>query len=683
MTDRHDGERGATGRNEADDHLAAASSLMDRTLLSLRHLSDQGARLLVADALVRVRASLLECHVLPMAPIDGHLEVRRAVQHAQTVVLAAHEDRAVVGDRADAEILARVATALNGIERLFELLLVRGRDGVSGPAPSAPRDFRASRGVPTAHAVVASRRIPRIGWPEDDELSRDPPLVVATPDAWLSWVPSGAPSRRAIVVPRGALRAPDARVANHARDLARRALFEVGAMSQLRLVGRDNGWFTAERSEERLLAAFDAFAALESSRCEHHLDAVDLVLDWADDAPAPDEARAFTRAFVLGSLTSPGAVADALWAIRQSSVDTRSADCLGLCLAAAPAVGPALRALLADDDPAMVALAAEAARFRGDLELSEALVLVAHPDVEVATAAVRAMGQGRGVHAVEALVSLLGSDRDDAMNLVVAETLRRLGSSEGVVLVRQRLREDVESPAVLTDTMRAAYAMFLAIAGERDDAELLQSAAHGDSEVAWALGWHGHSGHVEPLIEMLGVANELRRSTGPAVWRMELVAAEALHRITGAPLIASEAPQLGIDFAAMDPESAAKLMGDPELRAEGERMAELDAWAGHFELDARVWAEWWAAEGGRFQRGQRYRFGEPYGLRASVEELADPDCQPTIRKVCAREVGLFLPEIRIETADWVVRQRAGVARAREACGAVALPRGGWATHGSI
>jgi hypothetical protein len=138
------------------------------------------------------------------------------------------------------------------------------------------------------------------------------------------------------------------------------------------------------------------------------------------------------------------------------------------------------------------------------------------------------------------------------------------------------------------------------------------------------MGWFGHAGLIEPLLEALERGNLASPEARSA---LEIEAARALHRITGAPLFHPPSPD-----------------GD-------------DGEGGAIITEASAWKAWWAEHKGAFG-GQKHRFGEPFSPLASLAELARAGVSTAVRADCAFELcvlsGGAVPLLDVH--DWTARQ---------------------------
>jgi len=399
------------------------------------------------------------------------------------------------------------------------------------------------------------------------------------------------------------------------RRLGRDCLDEIGIMGNLRRLEGDEPWVDAiEGYERRLLCALDALMAYGESvaGAEARLDVAELALDHADQATVDDPFRCFARTLVLGSLTGEDKVRAAVMGVRQSDPRTHRAQQDALILAPSPHVDGAMRRLCRDlgGDPLLVRLALRVLHGRRVEGLPEAVALLEHPDHEVRAWAARCLAVAEPALADAWLGELASSDAEDD-EVVVAALEAQLWSdrSSALIALRGRLEEELAEPGVLSSSARRELVRLLAMGGEARDTELLSSAVGRHPAELDALGWHGDGQHCMTLLTALERPGQAPRA-----------AAAALHRITGA------------------------------------RFGEEGATPYQPTRDVDRWRQWWAAEGERFEAGQRYRLGEPYTLEASRDELATPGVPIRIREGLAYELAVALGELGVNVHGWVAVQ---------------------------
>ncbi|MFT3764725.1 MAG: HEAT repeat domain-containing protein [Minicystis sp.] len=608
---------------------------LERLLLSLRALPSRVDR---EPIKVSIESALAALAQLGKSEIDhaDHLELFDRAAAAITLVRearAAAADHSEAARRADHTIQRIEASLAADREATIDAIVENEQRALrNAPAaePKAARPFRASIGVPAIHA-----------------LDRGPvtPLVDVTPVLAEDEIDE-SPKRNAKALPQG----NDAELLQIQR-LARGALENVAICSSLRRTNEGEPWSAAARFEQRLLAALDAIVSLSfvERGADRRPDVVEQVLRYAAEATFADPGRAFARAFVLGCIEGDDTMRALLLGFRQSHDYTYAAQREALSLASSPAIVPAMERLLWDEDPTFVRIALEVLRFRRKATFAAVAPLLQHPDPDVLEAAARCLGavEPRGP-AREALVQMFAEAPLDRVCLAAAESLLRLRSSAGLVLVVRALEEEDAHPGILAEDVRQGYVRLLALAGAPAHADLLLRSVLHESSGATAIGWFGHVGLLDPLLRKLAAANDVRQMTGPYATPFEVAAAEALVRITGV-YVENPNPLLDVGIC----------------------------------VDAAVWQERLEERRKRMDPGLKYRFGAPYTPLLSLEEISDESAPVRVRENATLEltVAADLPE-RIEITDWVARQHAAL----HAMGARlvetkdAYPPGGWPAH---
>ncbi|MFT3764008.1 MAG: hypothetical protein QM820_00550 [Minicystis sp.] len=396
-------------------------------------------------------------------------------------------------------------------------------------------------------------------------------------------------------------------------------------------------WMDAEPVEQRLGEAVDSLLRLEGSAARIAEEARRVA------AGGGDARRAWSVALLLGCAPGDDAAEAAAGTLRSPRMDLRAAATEAIALGRSPAIGPALARLAEDATPAACAAALEALRFRREAALAPCVVLLGHPDALVAAAAARCLATvpERKAAAV-VLRRVLGDDPEEAVAVAAAEGLLSLGDAASLSFVRGELSAESASPS-LSDGARVAYLRLLALGGDAEDLELFFRSLEASPRDALAVGWFGHPDLIDWLIGSLETANEARRNgprgrasapslLGPSAF--EIAAAQALGRIAGAP---EGVPAPG--------------------------------------LEASAWRAWWSRARARFTSGQKHRFGKPYAPEATIDELTSP-AMASVRADAALELAIVSAgSASVETADWVARQRAVIAAARETIATAPWPPG--------
>ena len=516
--------------------------------------------------------------------------------------------------------LARLREA--SIDALVLLEDRRLRADPTHPAVAMAEPFRASLGVPTAHAVLrASPHVVIDLYPvaehellddsEDvpDEPPRPPPPAPLTPEEVL--------------------------LVDHARSMTRDCLHEIAILSGLRAPLAEAPWTHGEPFELRLLASLDALHALayEPHGLPPAVSLFEEIQRYAREAPTVDPPREFTRAFAFACARGEGALRGVALALKQSHPMTIPAQEAALCLARHPATPDFMRELLGEQDPMLLLLAIEVLRFCRDAGVPDLAPLTGHPHEKVRVAALSALAfvQERET-AAEVLADALADERDEPPRaaLAAAEALVRLGRVDGLEWARERL---ASGPAGDAD-VRVGCMRLLALAGGDADAPLLTEAFGVAPREAELLGFHGHPSLIDPLLEALWAANGVRRSIGPWVHPLEIAATAALARITGLSPMDAQREVHDYDFT-----NNPSIFAETWQRACDERARELPTWG-------------------------KLRFGKPYRPELTIDELASESIV-AVRGDLAFELGLYLGNTPFEPTDWVARQRETLASCRQ------------------
>ncbi|MCC6554229.1 MAG: hypothetical protein IT372_14610 [Polyangiaceae bacterium] len=515
-------------------------------------------------------------------------------------------------------------------ERAIDRVVASQAQLARGEAARAPEaaPFRASVGVPSVHRIWR-REAPPIEPPPPAGEDPGP-----TPDELIASALEIEPVRVG-----GREPAPDeAPERAHEARLARACLESIANQARLRRPEAGRRWDDVERDESQMLACLDALVAL-TGPAPYQLggEPFDLrreVLRFADELHE-DEGRAFVCAFVLGCADEEGAIREAVFAIRH-----RHRACLGaareaLCLASSPAIRGALSGLLHASDAALACLAIDVLGARREASFGDLALLLSHPDSGVAEAAARALGAAHDRDAAAAALEAFARTCDDDRPLLAAiEGLIGLGAESGAALARLRLREAIGGAGAPRGALVDRLVELLALWGSAEDQALIQTAGRGTPRGAAAMGWLGYAGLVPALIEELAREN---RTRDESAWNRptEHAAAVALFRI------------LGEDPCDAIPPPGGLVPVEPATNAE-------------------LWAELWEDKARALDRPVRYRFGRPYSASQSVEEIAGPLADPASRAMAALELRAALGgRASVDTAGWVARQKAEIARAAE------------------
>jgi hypothetical protein len=481
-------------------------------------------------------------------------------------------------------------------------LLRRGARPAEAPAE---RPFRSSEGTPSLQLVARRAVAPVLAvQPANDQSDEDALDHAVRAPAQNSSDP-------------GELR----QIQRHARD----AMQDLGIFESLRHRNGDEAWTSVASFEQRLLDNVDALLSLEvvEPGAERTPGALAQLVREATDTSFPDPGRAFAATFALGCVQGEDVVDVLLMALRQADALTLAAHATALALAPSPAIEIGVRRLLRQGEPRLLALALAVLRERRRATFADAAVLLNHPNVEVAGAAARALGVAPEQRAaIDALEALFAEDPEDDVAAAIAESLLLLDAPVGLTIVRDRIAEALADPLTATPSEELPrFRRLQALGGSAVDVPTAIAAfARAPLDPA-PLGWLGHADAVPPLVAAL-IEEMARNSTWLTRTDLENALIEAIHRITGAPMLTP--PRLG-------------------------------APAGRFEEEA--FAAWWQEHGERFAPHARYRFGQPYTLAQSLVELEAEDSSREAREAAAFELGLGLGATSLlRTEDWVARQ---------------------------
>lgn len=605
--------------------MSAARVRLEDVLIGLRELPAGIDRAPLARVVERAIAGVL---VLADLEVDHDRffptidEVLRAAGEAREGVLP------IGGSSAALRALDRLDAVDRGLRALREagidaLVAMQDRRLRAAPAPAAeppPEPFRASVGYPAAHAVLRgpARVLVDLRPPPSADTVDDSEDVIEEPDEAPPHVP---------------LSAEDALLVDHARALSRDCLADIAGLSNLRAPLPDAPWINAEPFERRMLANVDALLALTAE--PHHLPAAFNVFEevqrYAREAPTIDPSRELSRALTFAVTRGEHALRAVVLTLKQAHPETFDAYREALSLARHPDTAKVMRELLLiDPDPRRAAIALEVLRFLRAAAFADAVPHSAHPDPRVRRAAFRALGVvPERAAAAELLIDALGDEEDAAVALDGAESLLRLGRVEGLAWLRRQIDDGVAQTA---PDLRLGHLRLLAIAGGKDDVERFLALSEFSPRDAVLAGLYGHPAMVPRLIEVLGAANQVRRSIGPWASPVEIAAAQALDRVTGAGLREAAREVADYDFDRL-----------PTIFAE-------------------TWSAWWEEHAGELGGRGKLRWGESWSPAATARELAAPEATE-IRADLALELAIAAGDLGFEPTDWVARQRAVLAEA--------------------
>jgi HEAT repeat protein len=394
------------------------------------------------------------------------------------------------------------------------------------------------------------------------------------------------------------------------------------------------GWRRTIELEQRIGRHLDALAAWGAPGLGEACDAA-LTLALGEDA-------------LLGAvlaLASSGGDPDPwprlIAALRAAEPPAIALWVQGLSLAVDDGIGERLAPLLLAEGPDLRVAAATVMGYRRLADPGATASLLQALEPGRAPAAVRdaaALALGKiGVPA--AAPGIDRALRHGPITGPLVEAALYLGVPSALDIVRWSIRDGVEvEPEVY---------VALALGGAAADASLLLQVSERRPDarraVSTALGVLGVASTVPALIDRL--ADE-----DPGVAR---VAAEALHRITGASL--QEKKWVPDDPGDPRPPPAVGAAGD-------------GTWVERVSADRAAWTAHCLAHPLAGDPGQRFRRGRPFRLEECVAEAEDATTNARLRAVAIRELRARLARpAGVEPDDWVARQLAGLSQCRSLC----------------
>jgi hypothetical protein len=661
---------------------ATGRDVLDGCLLELRVGPISAGELVGRDAVDRARLELGRLELSDLRDPDhlGLLErVTAAMRHAaQAVALAPASAagarlRGVLLDLGDKLDAARPVT-------LEAIVAAQARDTSTSARqlPAKRRPFQASVGMPAFHAVARDQpMLATVDLGPEDDISPDPDddldriharmLALAHraraggPVAEAPEPPAAAPRARTDAPGTDAapkLPAPDdgderalGALAQLRRQLGR-CMDEIGILGNLRRVEGSARWHERLPDfEQRLLNHLDALVALGERRSSSPpFDLLAEAMAYADDRAATDFTRAFARALLLGSVEGDDTARAAVLTLAQAPAATRAAQADALSLGSNPSLAGAALRLVSLPHPAHRQLGLELMAARRGPGLESVVGLLEDPNAAVRKAALHyvAVAAPREI-ARDHLDAAIRREDDDAVLLEALRGAFSCDPSLALAKLRMRLREGLEDPVSIAPGARRELVWMLGIAGGRQDGELLAKVAGQDAVEIAALGWHGDIEHVARLVHELERSGETAADrassdgTGDAIADADavpfldrdpsptrLAAALALCRITGASLPAFE-----------DDPDAYRPSTDPDR-----------------------WRAWLSEHVSSLPTSSRLRFGQPFALRASLEELEAVGVPNDLREALAFELGIALGQPPLDVHGWVARQRAELGAVR-------------------
>ena len=620
-------------RSPAARQASVTRTVVEETLLSLARIPNVGEVEEVRGDFERCLAAL---GALAQSDVQdvGHLGLLdEAVEHTRTL-----SSRVSEVDLSEAhDIAQRCAGAADALEAkrdrtIDAIVAVQDRAARKAGTTDASHESAASLGEP--QRIVQLR--PRVQ--THVRMASEPPPPGE--DTLATMGPRPEDIRRLQVLGGASLLA-DIDVAAHGEDgdlaFARRAahdcLEEMGAIAMLHKRGNHDTWDEAgqEALEQRVLNNLDALVSLgepfmtsrrDAGVFERDFDVLGEVLRYSRQGIAADERRAFGRAFVLGCVDGADTARAALLALRQSHPLTWASQADALALASGNAIDTALTEVCREaTDNELVPVALEVLERRHHCPTGVVTLLLEHADGAVRRLAAHCLAHAKERDAaLESLKRAAPGEPQTAVIAAIAQSLFIHDEAAGLALAASCIADEWAEPA--TFRLPSLHALFMVVAsgGAAEHAELLQAGYRGGALHSAALGFHGYAAHVPALLSTLDPASDIVTDM-----RGRLMAARALVRITGAPLIRE---------------------ADPVNRDPYEPVT-----------DIAPWRAYWEAHADDFAPKTRYRFGAPHTPAAVVAELNRPRMPFYARCQLAREHNRSTDGAQLDPRRFVATQR--------------------------
>ncbi|HEX8699677.1 MAG TPA: hypothetical protein VF815_12615 [Myxococcaceae bacterium] len=426
---------------------------------------------------------------------------------------------------------------------------------------------------------------------------------------------------------------------------ARTCMEDLGMFGLMRRPRPGNPWWSAERTEQRLVRRVDALVACGSQ-------VLPRLVKLLEERPEPDPELTWANLFLFGSLAGDDALDQMMRIIRTvelSAPRMAEAVCDALALAPHPGIERAVRPWLEAPEAVRRAIGLTILARREVLSGAEAVRALEDPELEVVRAAAWGLGTAQDQVPHQALATALRHKDEEVVRAALESALLR------------RSEVGLERARALTEEGRGGFAdaaLFLAVSADASGAEALRAAlkAGADPTVLRALGWFGSVEFVDTLLEHL--AGEVPEAKAAAL--------EALQRLTGASLTKERprpvyAPEHRPFLSPFQPPSPVLELTD----------------------DAALWSAWWAEHGRGAKADTRYRFGHLWSPRSTLWELEFQDSLPATRKLAHVELAVRTGgAIPLDRQDFVATQLAQLAawKAHVDAGARRSRVDGWATR---
>jgi 3-oxoacyl-[acyl-carrier-protein] synthase-1 len=373
------------------------------------------------------------------------------------------------------------------------------------------------------------------------------------------------------------LESPDPEQTFFQKQLRQEYAGNIAALYYQRLALLDDGtlhWSRIAEPERRLLAHIDAVVA----GGERSVWAVASAILQGEDG------LCFAGAMTLAVLGTPNAFdrfEEALPAVSDQHLRGVTD-----ALKHAPATPPLDDCLLrwtSHERPAVRAMALEAGGYRRNLSVAVLLHALTGDSVPVVLAAIEALSRA--------------TDPDAPRHLRDAVLRGQPSITSAAMLALTRIAPNEAAPVAwmvirLNPAAAPAAMLSLAITGNSEFAEFIETSAIADSAMLQAAGVLGTRAAFHLLVKSLGSIDPSDRQT----------AARSLHLMTGADLRQTFESPLAADS------------GDGTVLNDIETTEE-------FSQSPADWNGWWTANASRFDGRTRYRQGKPFSLSAVIDEL--------------------------------------------------------------
>jgi HEAT repeat protein len=289
-----------------------------------------------------------------------------------------------------------------------------------------------------------------------------------------------------------------------------------------------------------------------------------------------------------------------------------------------PGVEDPLRLWLQHAEAERRIVAARALSRRGSLTMEEGLALTRDRDSSVLVAGADAAVSIRERDRAGLISPLLQHKEEGVVRAAIRASILR-GENGGYTRAVELLSEG-----------RGDFAdacIFVALSGGAEHGPaLFEHATHTKSPASIAaLGWFGHLGAVEFLLDRL--ADEDEAACSAAVVALERILGASLTEITTDPEYPPEA--LPFERPFVDWEVEMDIFGEPV-----------------------VWRAWWEKHRGRAKSGARYRYGSEWTIAHVMWEIEQPDAMLDTRRLAHMELVTRLgAEAPFDPEAFVAKQR--------------------------